>query len=97
MVFAALFVVLAAPACGSNGGGAGSQFCNEWAAAFCKRIWACDPGNNPFAGPSEGECARGYASLCSQPQPAGQTFDPSCAGGKQVNQAAKCPPLGRRL
>jgi len=90
-----MLLTLAAPTCGGSDGGPGSQFCNEWAAAFCKRVWACDPGNNPFAGPSEGECAKGYAMLCSQPQPAGQTFDPSCAGGKQVNQAAKMSCLNK--
>jgi len=93
LVSAAFFLILltlAAPSCGGSGGGPGSQFCNEWAAAFCKRVWACtDPAGNPFAGSSEAECTRGYSSLCSQPQPAGQTFDVSCAGGKHVNQAAK--------
>jgi hypothetical protein len=85
------FLSLAAPACGGGGGGAGSQFCNEWAAAFCHRVWACtaDPSSNPFAGPSEGECAKGYAMLCSQPPTADQTFDVNCSGGKHVNEAAK--------
>src|SRR4051812_22533917 len=93
----ALVLTLAAPSCGGGDGGAGSQFCNEWAAAFCHRVWACttDPASNPFAGSSEGECTKGYAMLCSQPQPAGQTFDVSCAGGKQVNQAAKTACLNR--
>ena len=36
-----------------------------------------------------------YSALCSQPQPTGQTFDPSCAGGKQVNQAAKMSCLNK--
>jgi hypothetical protein len=94
LLVVASLLTLASPTCGSSGGGPGSQFCNEWAAAFCKRVWACDPGN-PFAGPSESECAQGYAMLCSQQQPAGQTFDPSCAGGKQVNQAAKMSCLNK--
>jgi hypothetical protein len=95
-LFLALFFTLAAPTCGGNGGGAASQFCGEWAAAFCKRVWACttDPANNPFAGSSEAECRMGYSMLCSQQQPAGQTFDVSCAG-KQVNEAAKTACLNK--
>ena len=96
-LLAALFLTLAAPSCGGGGGGAGSQFCNEWAAAFCHRVWACttDPASNPFAGSSEGQCTAGYAMLCSQPQPDGQTFDVSCSGGKQVNQTAKTACLNK--
>src|SRR3954469_600761 len=96
LLSAALFLTLAAPTCG-GGGGNGPQFCNDWAAAFCHRVWACtaDPASNPFAGSSEAECKSGYAMLCSQPQPAGQTFDVSCAGGKQVNQAAKTACLNK--
>ena len=97
LLSATLFLALAAPACGGDSGGAASQFCGEWATAFCHRIWACttDPASNPFAGSSEAECARGYATLCSQPQPAGQTFDVDCSGGKQINQAAKTSCLNR--
>lgn len=97
LLSAALFLTLAAPACGGDSGGPTSQFCGEWATAFCHRVWACttDPASNPFAGSSEAECARGYATLCAQPQPAGQTFDVDCSGGKQVNQAAKTSCLNR--
>jgi hypothetical protein len=96
LLSAALFLTLAAPTCG-GGGGNGPQFCNDWAAAFCHRVWACtaDPSSNPFAGSSEAECTRGYAMLCSQPQPAGQTFDVDCSGGKHVNEAAKTSCLNR--
>jgi hypothetical protein len=96
LLSAALFITLAAPACGGGSGGAGSQFCGEWATAFCRKVWACtaDPASNPFAGSSEAECTRGYAALCAQPQPAGQTFDVNCVG-KQVNQAAKTSCLNK--
>jgi hypothetical protein len=96
LLSSALFVTLAAGGCGSSAGGAASQFCTEWAGAFCKRIWACiaDPASNPFAGPSEAECAKGWAMQCSQPQPTGQTFEVSCAG-KQVNETAKASCLNK--
>ena len=76
--------------------GSGSPFCSEWAAVFCRRVWECepDPASNPFALGSEAACAAGYAMLCSQPQPAGQTFSVNCSG-KQVNQAAETSCLNR--
>ena len=83
-LLSALLVTLAVPACGPDGG---SSFCGDWATAFCRKLAACDPN----AGPSESECVRGFAMLCSQP---GQNFDVNCYG-KQVNEAAKTSCLNR--
>src|SRR5207247_2211772 len=74
----------AAVGCG-GGGGVGDQFCHDWAAASCHRIWLCP---DPF-GPSEAACTQGFTKLCTDPQPAGQTSDVSCVGATHVNEAAK--------
>lgn len=96
LLLASCFLIVAAPTCGGGGGGSASKFCGDWAAAWCHKVWTCtpDPGSSGFAGSSEADCTKGYAALCSQPQPAGQTFDVSCAG-KQVNEAAKMSCLNK--
>ena len=76
--------------CG-GGDGAGSQFCKDFAATFCHKIYQCPPpeGLGGLAGSSEADCTNGWTHICADPPPSGTTVDVNCSGGKHVNQAAK--------
>jgi hypothetical protein len=79
---------------GSSGTGPGAQFCAAYAAALCKKAFACtapadqDAFFHAFFGPSETACAPAWAKLCADPPPANVTVDVNCAG-KTVNESAK--------
>ena len=79
--------------CGGGGSSAGGQFCQQWAAAFCQRLYACTPvdqrGADFAGGASESQCTQGWSATCANPPPAGETFDVNCSGGAHVNTAAK--------
>ena len=87
-----------AVACGDSkpDASAAGGFCNDWGAAQCRKIYACAEGGDPegFEGVPEGDCAKGFASLCSEPPSAGQTPDLNCAG-KTPNAALASTCLDR--
>jgi len=91
----ALLLGLSAGGLSSCGGGSTPQedFCQSWAAAFCKKLYDCTPvdqrGADFLGGSSEAQCTQGWDAVCIQPQQNGQTFDVNCSGGVHVNTAAK--------
>ncbi len=77
--------------CG-GGDGPGGQFCKDFAATFCHKIYQCPPPEGlegGLAGTSEADCTNGWNQICADPPPSGTTVDINCSGGKHVNQAAK--------
>ena len=77
--------------CGGDDG-PGGQFCKDFAATFCHKIYQCPPPEGlagGLAGTSEADCTNGWTHICADPPPAGTTVDVNCSGGKHVNQAAK--------
>jgi len=84
-------LALGAATCGGKSAGVGDSFCQDWAAAFCHKIWQCPPadGPSPLAGPSESVCTEGFTKSCTDPPPPGQTNDISCVGATHVNTVAR--------
>ena len=79
--------------CGGGGRAAGEQFCQQWAAAFCQRLYACTPVDQRGSG-LPGRVVRiamhsGLERHLRQSASTGQTFDVNCSGGVHVNTAAK--------
>src|SRR2546423_11731884 len=92
-----IVVALGVGSCGSGSGsnGAGGQACGIYAAAFCKRMYACTPAAMQDAefhtnfGSSEAQCVQQESLFCGATLPAGQTpLGTNCSGGKHVNMAA---------
>jgi hypothetical protein len=95
-IVASVLTVAVTTGCGGSGsGGAGAQFCNDQATAWCKKVFECTPADmkdatfNMIYGTSATQCASMWATLCTMTPPAGQVPDINCSGGKHVNTAAR--------
>lgn len=82
-----------ANACGGGSGGAGADFCQKWADAFCQKAYSCttaaDRATNGLLGSSQAQCVQIWDATCTMNQPDGETFDVNCSGGAHVNSAAE--------
>jgi hypothetical protein len=86
-----LALTAGALSCGGGSSGAGGQFCQSWASAYCAKLYACTTAadRGPFSGSSQSQCVQIWDATCADPPPSGETFDVNCSGGVHVNTAAK--------